>query len=127
MNAQASTMFETFQQPRRMISGVCAELADRSGLPVWTVRVAAVLLLLTHWIFALVLYFAAAAWLGGPQPGAWRDLRGAGPGAPASPRTWDRDGLVNRFDRLDRRLSRMEQEALDSEAGLRRQFRDLDR
>jgi phage shock protein PspC (stress-responsive transcriptional regulator) len=128
MNAQASTMFETFQQPRKMISGVCAELADRSGLPVWTVRVAAVFLLLTHWIFALVLYFAAAAWLRAPQPGTWRDVRGDAAGRPTPPPSgWDRDGLVNRFDRLDRPLSRMERAALDKEASLRQAFRDLDR
>jgi phage shock protein PspC (stress-responsive transcriptional regulator) len=123
MNAQAQTMFETIQHPRRMICGVCAELAVRSGFPVWTIRVAAVLLLLLHWLVALIVYFGAAVWLRGPQPGTWRDLRG--PGAPAYRPAWDRDGLMDRFGRLDRRLSRMEQEAMDHEAYLRRQFRDL--
>lgn len=125
MNAQASTMFETFQQPRRMICGVCANLAVRSGLPAWSVRVAAVLLLLTHGLLALLLYFGAAAWLRAPQAGTWRDMRrGAGAQTPPS---WDRDGLVSRFDRLDQRLSRMEREAVDHEASLRAAFRDLDK
>jgi phage shock protein PspC (stress-responsive transcriptional regulator) len=125
MNAQASTMFETFQQPQRMICGVCANLAVRSGLPAWSVRVAAVLLLLTHGLLALLLYFGAAAWLRAPQAGTWRDMRGSA-GAPPRP-SWDRDGLTDRFDRLDQRLSRMEREAVDHEASLRAAFRDLDR
>jgi phage shock protein PspC (stress-responsive transcriptional regulator) len=124
MNAQASTMFETFQQPRRMICGVCANLAVRSGLPAWSVRVAAVLLLLTHGLLALLLYFGAAAWLRAPQAGTWRDVRGS---TAAPPPSWDRDGLTGRFDRLDQRLSRMEREAMDKEASLRQAFRDLDR
>jgi phage shock protein PspC (stress-responsive transcriptional regulator) len=125
MNAQAQTMFDTIQQPRRMICGVCANLAVRSGFPVWTIRVAAAVLLLMHWLVAVIVYFGAAAWLRSPNPGTWRDLRGTG--AAAARPNWDRDGLSDRFYRLDRRLSRMEQEAMDSEANLRRQFRDLDR
>jgi phage shock protein PspC (stress-responsive transcriptional regulator) len=126
MNAQAEAMFETFQQPRKVISGVCAEMAVRSGLPTWTIRAAAVLLLLTHWIIALVLYFAAAGWLRAPQSGTWRDVRSGGATNPPPP-SWDRRGVMDRFERLDRRLSRMEREAMDKEAGLRQAFRDLER
>jgi len=127
MNAQASTMFETFQQPRKMICGVCANLAQRSGLPAWAIRIAAVLLLLTHGLLALLLYFGAAIWLRAPQPGTWRDLRGTAAPGHQAPSGWDRDGLAARFDRLDQRLARMEREAVDGEANLRKAFRDLDR
>jgi phage shock protein PspC (stress-responsive transcriptional regulator) len=121
-------MYETFQRPRRVICGVCATLADRSGVPTWIIRVVAVCLLVAHTLLTTVVYLCAAAWMRRPAAGTLRDFscdtRG-GPGAP--PSAWDRDGLVNRFNRLDGRLSRMEREALDREAGLRRAFRDLDR
>ena len=117
-------MYETFQRPRRVICGVCATLADRSGVPAWIIRVVAVCLLVAHSLLTTVVYLFAAAWMRRPEAGTLRDFSD-GPCTP--PSAWDRDGLVNRFNRLDGRLSRMEHEALDREAGLRRAFRDLDR
>ena len=130
MNAQAQTMFDSLQQPRKMIAGVCVELAGRSGLPVWAIRIAALILLLTHFVVALVVYFIGAGLLNRSAATQWRDRRQDPQNPWTAPdaentRPWDRDGLVDRFDRLNRRLSRMEREAMESESRLRRQFRDL--
>ena len=121
-------MRETFQRQRRVICGVCATLADRSGVPAWIIRVVAVCLLATHAILATVAYLFAAAWMRRPAAGTLRDFPdGPAVGPAPPPPSWDRGGLVRRFDRLDGRLARMEREALDREADLRRAFRDLDR
>jgi phage shock protein PspC (stress-responsive transcriptional regulator) len=109
-------MFYQMQHSRRMLCGVCAELADRGGLPVWLARVIAVILLLMHPPLVVALYLVAAIWM--------RRERAVAPmGRPA----WDRDGLTERFTRLDRRLEGMERAAMDREIGLRRAFRDLEK
>jgi phage shock protein PspC (stress-responsive transcriptional regulator) len=128
-------MFYQVQRPSRMVCGVCAELAERSGLPVWMVRVGALILLVSHAALAGVIYIGLALWLrGGNGACAGRSWRGADFGAttarpepPPPPPAWDRDGLTTRFSRLDRRLADMERAALDREMGLRQAFRDLDR
>ena len=134
MNAQAQTMFNTFQRPRRVICGVCATLSERSGVPAWIVRVAAVVLLLAHAALTGILYLGAAAWMRRPADGTWHmrpadyGFVGRGPTVPpTAPPSWDRTGLVDRFRRLDARLARMEAEAFHNEAGLRRAFQDLER
>ncbi len=134
MNAHAETVINTFQRPRRVICGVCATLSERSGLPAWIIRVAAVVLLLAHGLITLIVYFGTAVWLRQPARaggfGSPRDYGFVGPGRPAAPPpppVWDRDGVVDRFRRLDARLARMEQEAFQNEAGLRRAFHDLER
>jgi len=138
MYAQAQTVYSTFQRPRGVICGVCARLGERSGVPVIVIRVAAVILLLAHALATFIIYMIAAAWMRRPQTGTWRDLSAPGgspapaagtawrPAAPPPP-VWDQGGLMNRFDRLDERLARMEAEAFHSEVGLRRAFRDLER
>lgn len=134
MYAQAQTVYSTMQRPRGLICGVCARLAERSGVPVIVLRVAAVILLLGHALSTFIVYMIAAAWMRRPQPGTQREFRAPG-GSPvpggwspsAPPPVWDQGGLVNRFDRLDERLARMEAEAFHSEVGLRRAFRDLER
>ena len=136
MYAQAQTVYSTFQRPRGVICGVCARLGERSGVPVIVIRVAAVILLLAHALATFIIYMIAAAWMRRPQQGTGRDFRSPGgsaasvgswgPSAPPPP-VWDQGGLVNRFDRLDERLARMEAEAFHSEVGLRRAFRDLER
>ncbi len=136
MNAQAQTVFTTFRHTRGVVCGVCARLSERSGVPVIVIRVAAVILLLAHALATFVVYIMAAAWMRRPQDVAWRaGGQGGSPGAAetgpwrpaASPPVWDQGGLVNRFERLDERLARMEAEAFNSEVGLRRAFRDLER
>jgi phage shock protein PspC (stress-responsive transcriptional regulator) len=49
-----------FDRPHRMISGVCAAAATLAEVPVWMVRVAAVVLLVFHACLTLPLYFIAA-------------------------------------------------------------------
>ena len=137
MYAQAQTVYTTFQRPRGVICGVCARLGERSGVPVIVLRVAAVILLMSHALATFIIYMIAAAWMRRPQSGTLRDFgAGAGgspgPGAgngwrPPPPPVWDQGGLMNRFERLDERLARMEAEAFHSEVGLRRAFRDLER
>ena len=114
-------LFYNVRHSRRMLCGVCAEIADRSTVPVWLVRTVAVLVLLMHPPLVVALYVCAALWLRGERRGTWRAR--AMPAAPS----WDRDGLTERFYRLDRRLSGMERAALDREMGLRAAFRDLER
>jgi len=136
MYAQAQTVYSTMQRPRGVICGVCARLGERSRVPVIVIRVAAVILLLAHALATFIIYMIAAAWMRRPQQGIGRDFRSPG-GSPASgggwrpsappPPVWDQGGLMNRFDRLDERLARMEAEAFHSEVGLRRAFRDLER
>ena len=138
-------MMGNLQSCRRMIFGVCAWIAMRTGLPTWAVRVFAVLLLCTHGPLTLIAYCGAAFWLKS-QNGAvnvnlrWRQGPGAAPfqprpwpgPAPSGSRpdvaaAWQHDALMDRFNRLDRRLSKMEAEAADGEFALRRSFRDLER
>jgi phage shock protein PspC (stress-responsive transcriptional regulator) len=113
MNAQGQAMFNSLQQPRQMVCGVCATLAERSGLPVALIRIAAVILLVVHSVLTGIVYLLAAAWMRQPPP--------------APVQAWERDGLGGRFQRLDERLARMEAEAYQNEAGLRRAFHDLER
>ncbi len=138
-NLWASDMIYQVQRPGRMVCGVCAELAERSGLPVWLVRVLALLLLVSHPAPIGAVYIGLALWLrrgkGACARPSWRgsefardSSRDFTPGArPEPPPAWDRDGLTARFSRLDRRLADMERAALDREMGLRRAFRNLDR
>jgi phage shock protein PspC (stress-responsive transcriptional regulator) len=140
MYAQAQTVYSTMQRSRGVICGVCARLGERSGVPVIVIRVAAVILLLAHALATFIIYMIAAAWMRRPQAGTWREFgSGVGGGSPGpgstgswgpaspAPPVWDQGGLMNRFERLDERLARMEAEAFHSEVGLRRAFRDLER
>ncbi len=124
VNAHLNNMYETFQRPRRVICGVCAALSANSGVPAWIIRVVAVCMLATHAALTTLAYLIAAALMRRPAAGTWRDFGGC---SSVPPRPWDDGGLVNRFDRLNRRLAEMERETMDREAGLRRAFRDLDR
>jgi phage shock protein PspC (stress-responsive transcriptional regulator) len=114
-------LFYNVKHSTRMLCGVCAEISDRSTVPVWLVRTVAILLLLMHPPLMVALYLCAALWMRGERRGTWQAR--AMPAAPA----WDRDGLTERFSRLDRRLAGMERAALDREMGLRAAFRDLEK
>jgi phage shock protein PspC (stress-responsive transcriptional regulator) len=117
MIGRGSVVFYEIRHSRQMLCGVCAELADRSGLPVGAVRAVAIVLLLLHAMAMVVVYLGLALWLRGKARGTWNTV------APAT--APDDDSLGARFNRLDRRLARMERAALDREAGLHRAFRDL--
>jgi phage shock protein PspC (stress-responsive transcriptional regulator) len=146
MNAQAYPIFESFQMKPRMISGVCFWLAERAGLPVWVVRIVALVMFCSHPPLALLLYFGLAIWLHGRNRGTWRAMRTqcsqtttsydyAGPGTTSTSSTWQagsaaadtHGGLCDRFGRLDRRLADLEAVVVDREVQLRRAFRELDR
>lgn len=128
MNAQAQTVFETMQRPRALVCGVCSTLAAGSGMPVWVLRAAALVLLLVHAVPTGVAYLLAAAWLRAPrrQDGAAADPASGGPGRGA-PMGGGATVLADRFRRLDERLARMEEAAWHDEARLRRAFHDLER
>ena len=96
-----------FDRPHRMIAGVCAAGAAMAGVPVWLVRVVAVVALIVHFVLAIIIYFAAAdvfrhnirAALSMPRydryepgrPGAW------------SPGTWNSAFNDRAYDTRDRR------------------------
>jgi phage shock protein PspC (stress-responsive transcriptional regulator) len=93
-------MYDRFQHHRPMISGVCAWMADRSGMPVWIIRVVALLLLLAHAPLMVLGYFVSAYLIR-------REARMANAvwsGAPGG-------GVTDRFAHLDRRMAEMEEAA----------------
>ncbi len=53
-------MFDRFQHHRAMISGVCAWMSDRSGVPVWIIRVVGLALCLAHTPLMVIGYFLGA-------------------------------------------------------------------
>jgi phage shock protein PspC (stress-responsive transcriptional regulator) len=120
MIGRGSAVYYEIRHSPQMLCGVCADLADRSGVPVSVVRAVAILLLLMHAMVMVVVYLGLALWLRGKARGTW-----SVPAREEVPPSWDDDGLSARFNRLDRRLARMERAALDREAGLHRAFRDL--
>lgn len=83
--------------PRPALCGVCAHLAERSGVPVTGIRIAAVLLLFWHPALIGPAYLAGAFALR-------RSERVAAPRAPWS-------DAIDRFERLNRRASRMGDDA----------------
>lgn len=91
-------MFDRFQHHRPMISGVCAWMADRSGVPVWIIRVVALALLLAHAPLMLIGYFVAAYLIR-------RQARVADAGWSGTA------GVPDRFAHLDRRVAEMEEAA----------------
>jgi phage shock protein PspC (stress-responsive transcriptional regulator) len=104
-NGRTNTMFNEFKYSPSMICGLCGRVAARTGLPIWLVRTVAVLLLLSHTVLFVAIYLGAALYSRrGRQTAAWQ---------PEARPAWDRDGLTERFARLDRRLARMEGAALD--------------
>jgi phage shock protein PspC (stress-responsive transcriptional regulator) len=134
MSATMSTASFDRRRPG-WICGVCADLAERAAVPVLIPRVAFGVFLALHCVLASVLYFGLA-YLLSSRPCA----RFAGRQGPQSPPRFSTPGFSNpasatadfattdqRFRNLDERLSRLEAATVDSEAELRRAFRDLDR
>jgi phage shock protein PspC (stress-responsive transcriptional regulator) len=123
MNAQIYSAIKPMAQPRGMICGVCVRMATNTGLPVWVPRAAFVVLGLMHLVLAAILYVAAAA--------ICHRCNGQAV-APPAPRPFypaggEAETMRARFARLDARLAAMEAESLRNEAGLNREFRNLDR
>jgi len=87
-------MFDRFQHHRPMISGVCAWMADRSGFPVWIIRVVALALTVAHAPLMVIGYFVAAYLLR-------RQARMTSP--------------EDRFAQFDRRVAKMEEAAWRAE------------
>ncbi len=113
MSARTYPAIEMLHRPRRLLAGVCAKLAERASVPVWLPRALFVGLLVIHTVPAILLYGGLAFF--------WRDARRETPPVPVRP--WQ--SPAQRISDLEARLASLEAEALSSEAGLRRQFRDL--
>ena len=105
----------------RWISGVCADIALRAGVPPWMPRAGFVIFGLIHWVLALILYFVLAHYMFHRPRAANRFT------ATARPPADDFSGVRERFRGLDERLSNLEAATLRSESELRRAFRDLER
>ncbi len=84
-------MFDRFQHRRPMISGVCAWMSDRSGVPVWIIRVVALALCVAHAPLMVIGYFVGAYLIR-------RQARAAG-------------GVPDRFAYAERRMATAEEAA----------------
>ncbi len=115
---------------RGMLAGVCAALAAFIEVPCWITRAVAVLMLLWHPIFAIVIYLGFAAFIRhgrnrfSRRLSALRDRVAPQRTAdvPAPPPLTPIDGLAARFANLDLRLARLEAGAANSDRLLRRRF-----
>ncbi len=112
----------------RMVRGVCANLAERANVPRWLPRVAFIILGIANFVLALVVYFGLAWMLGETtRPRFTATAWSARPAEmPPRPRP-DLYGLKERLASLDARLADLEAATVNSEADLRRAFRDLER
>ena len=127
MNRPEHTRFY-LDRENKVWSGVCAGIADYTGLDVTLVRVAAVLLtVMGGFPWTLVAYFVAAH-VAKPKPYA---LRGDTPekakfwqGVRASPARTVRD-VRSRFRDIDRRLADVETYVTSSNARLAREIDEL--
>jgi len=109
------------------IAGVCAGVADYTGIPALLVRALAVVALIMFSLPTLIIYFGAA-WLLDDAPEQlydspeeetfWRRVR-------ATPSSTMHD-LHHRFLSNERRLRRIEAQITAKEFDLRRKFRDLE-
>ncbi len=93
-------MFDRFRHHRPMISGVCAWMADQSAVPVWLIRVVALVLAMAHPPLMVIGYFVAAYLIR-------REAALSGSGF--------RPGVPDRFSDLDRRIAEMEEAAWRAE------------
>ena len=118
MSAIGARFGSSFMADRSLIKGVCATVAERAGVPVWVPRAAFVMFGVLHWLLAIILYVVLAKVL---CPAARRVIARFSPPAP------EYVGVRDRFGALDARLAELEAATWREEAGLRRQFRDLER
>ena len=100
-----------------LIRGVCAQIAERAGLPAWMPRAAFVIFGVTHWLLAVIAYVVLGKILCGQHR-----VANAADGTYAPPPA----AVQTRFSALDARLADLECASLQ-EAELRRAFRDLER
>ena len=117
-----------YRNPRNaIVRGVCAGLADYSGIEVWIVRVLAVLSLFLFTLPTLVIYLIAAVLLperperlyeNNEEESFWRGVR-------TDPKQTLSE-LRHRFRRLEQRLRKMESYVTSREFKLRREIDGLD-
>ena len=114
----------------RIISGVCENLAERAGLPVWMPRAAFLVFGVLHWVLAVILYVVLAKTLcRSARQDFGSGVQGQFASSPFRPgeASAGLGGVRDRFGALDARLADLESATLQQEAALRRQFRDLER
>lgn len=114
------------RHPRALIAGVCAELADRFGLPVWLLRVVVIFAFCdANWttgICYVAVTVALRTRLIDLLPARMRPSRPPWGDAPADPGyQLQRD----RFSALELRLARLEAAVTSDELKLRARFRDI--
>ncbi len=97
-------------RPRPLLAGVCAQIAERAGVPVWLPRALMLALLLLHGLVAIAIYVGLAL--------VWREWRTTQVPPPPA-----REDPARRFRDLDARLAVLEREALWRETDPRRPFR----
>lgn len=115
------------------VAGVCAGLAEYSGWSVKLIRVLVILALIFSGFFPVGVIYLVLWYLmdpvdgeiGSPPRAQARGPSPAGTGSGAS-RTVSSSEARARFDRLDKRLARMEACVSQEELELRRQFRNLE-
>jgi phage shock protein PspC (stress-responsive transcriptional regulator) len=107
-------------RPSRWICGVCADLADRAAVPVFMPRLAFAVFAVMHGFLACILYFGLA-YLLSPSKRATARFRACPSPSP------DFATASQRFRNLDERLCNLEAATVNTEAELRRAFRDLER
>lgn len=127
MNGPQHTRFYLDRENRKW-SGVCAGIADYTGLDVTLVRVGAVLLtLLGGFPWTVIAYFVTAH-VAQPKPTAFReetpDKARFWQGLRASPRRAARD-VRSRFREIDRRLAEVETFVTSSNSQLARDIEQL--
>ena len=118
MSIASARFGSSFAAERSFLKGVCATVADRADVPVWVPRAAFVIFGVLHWVLAIILYVVLAKLM---CPATRRVAARFTPPPP------DQYGVRDRFSALDARLAELEAATLQQEAGLRRQFSDLER
>ena len=103
-----------------LIRGVCAQIAERAGVPAWMPRAAFLMFGVVHWLLAVIAYVILAKLLCGGRTRAAGVPPDAFESAPPS------GAVRDRFTALDARLADLGRASLQ-ESDLRRAFRDLER
>ena len=122
--------YETGSAPQRpWIAGVCASLARGCGVEAWMVRLPAILLLLWHPLWFVILYLAAAAFIRNQNPPIARLRYWFSRLYPAAPSGGGGENglsaLAQQLAALDRRLASLEAMISAPDDTLRQKFRNL--
>jgi phage shock protein C len=110
----------------RVVTGLCAGIADYLGIDPWIVRIGMILAMVPFFIQTVAAYFIASALIperpegfygSSEEEAFWRTVSTDPPATLAE--------LRGRFGGLERRLAAMERTVTSSEFRLHRRFRDL--